>query len=239
MAFKSLLSCRISVIIHRATPALVLTLSLLQTTSILAIVLPSTSHATLEEYPYFDPYLATVTKALMKASPAARFAEVSIAPLPGRNQVPILEKRTVLTGLLLKQDHPAPLIFVIPGLGGNSREGGLLQIAESLHRRGFSVLTVPSTFNWQFVLAQSTTAIPGFGPEDAKDLRRVMYDLKSTAERSYGLRVTRTAAVGYSFGAATVAFVMMLEREQPMLGLERVVMINPPISMKHAIRDVL
>lgn len=185
-------------------------------------------------YPYQDPYLATVTARLMKPSDSS-FVPVPVTSLAGRDRTPLLEGRAGVVGLLRAQPRPAPLVFLIPGMGGTSSEGSLLFLAEKLHQRGFSTLTVPSTLSWQFVLSQCSTGIPGFTPEDARDLRRVMVALKKNAEAQHGLRVTKTAAVGYSLGGLNAAFVMKLEREEPVLGLDAAVLINAPLRVSHAI----
>src|SRR5215510_7379053 len=69
-----------------------------------------------------DPYLATTTAAILNADrlrPRLKREIVHIAGLPGRNQVPGLEGRGNLSVAFYGQDRPAPLVFILAGLGSN------------------------------------------------------------------------------------------------------------------------
>jgi len=186
------------------------------------------------DFPYRDPYLSTLSIRLLKLSAATpRIFEME--GLPGREKVRFAEGRQRLETAVFVQRAPAPLVFVIPGVGGAATDGSALWLGEQAYLAGFSAIVISSPFYWKFVLSQSSTGVPGYMPEDARDLRRLMVAVKARAERELGLRVTRSAVMGYSLGAVNVAFIMKQEREQPLLALERAVMINPPLHIPHAI----
>lgn len=189
------------------------------------------------DFPYEDPYLSSLSIRLLQPSKLEP-ETMMIDGLPGREDVPILGGRERIEVMVLAQKKPAPLVFLVPGTGGNATEGGMKWLAEQLYTQGYSVINLPNPFFWKFVLSQSSTAIPGFTPEDARDLRRLMIVSKKMAEQQYKLRATNIAAVGYSLGALNAAFVLKLEREEPLLGLERVVMINPPVKVTYAIDEI-
>jgi predicted alpha/beta-fold hydrolase len=188
-------------------------------------------------FPYANPYLASLTSAILK--PRAQEPIVFELPgLPGRDHVRFAEGRDRIKIALYKQSHSAPLLYLIPGVAGSATSGGALWLAEYLASKGFSVITVPSPLNWRFIVGQSSTGVAGFSPEDAKDLRRVMSDARSYAQKNHDLRVSRAGVMGYSLGGLNAAFVMKLEREKPLLGLERAVMINPPLHLPSAMKAV-
>lgn len=189
------------------------------------------------DFPYEDPYLSSLSIRLLQPSRLDPQI-VMIDGLPGREDVPILGGRQRIEVTVLVQKKPAPLVYLVPGTGGNATEGGMKWLSERLYTQGYSVITLPNPFFWKFVLSQSSSAIPGFTPEDARDLRRLMIAAKKEAEQQYKLRATNIAAVGYSLGALNAAFVLKLEREQPVLGLERVVMLNPPMKVAYAIGEI-
>lgn len=187
-----------------------------------------------DAFPYRDPYLSTLTIRLLKLSVTTpRILEME--GLPGREKIRFVEGRQRLEVAVFAQRAPAPLVFVIPGVGGTATDGGALWLGEQVYLAGFSAIVVPSPFYWKFVLSQSSAGVPGYMPEDASDLRRLMGAVKERAERELGLKVTRSAVVGYSLGAVNAAFIMKQERERPLLALERAVMINPPLRIPHAI----
>jgi pimeloyl-ACP methyl ester carboxylesterase len=193
------------------------------------------------QFPYHDPYFATITIRLLK-SHVATPRLFSVDALPGRDQVPLLEGRGSVTLALYSQPRPAPLVYLIPGTGGMATDGSALWLAESFFQKGFSVLIAPSPLSWQFIIGQSSTAVPGYTPADATDLRRLFLKARAMAERNWGLRVTRAAVAGYSLGAVEAAYLMKAEREltdsRQALGIERVVMINPPLHLLRAIETV-
>jgi len=61
-------------------------------------------------YPYRDPYLATITTAVMNAEghiPGAKRQAIHVPVLPDRNQLPTLEGRGDLSVALYRQSRPA------------------------------------------------------------------------------------------------------------------------------------
>lgn len=117
-------------------------------------------------YPYFDPYLATTTIAIMKGRDE-RWGDntiqgLQIDLLPGRNAVPLLEGKGKLRFRLYQSRGTAPLVIIVPGLGGSAYEGSASFIAESLVESGFHVMVMPDPFNWNFALAASSSGFPGY-----------------------------------------------------------------------------
>ena len=64
-------------------------------------------------YPYHDPYLATITIAALNATgvtPGLHRQVVHVPVRPGRNDIPTLEGRGVVSIALYRQDRPAPTV---------------------------------------------------------------------------------------------------------------------------------
>ena len=184
-------------------------------------------------FEYKDPYFSTLTSRLLKPSREAKI--LMLDELPGRDQVAILGPRAKIEITAYVQAHPAPLMFVIPGLGGTAIDGSAQWLAEQYFDAGFSALVMPSPFSWKFVLSQSTTGVPGFTPADVSDLMAVMKQARELATSRLRLRYTRQAVVGYSLGAVHAAFVRKMDHERPYLGIERAIMIDPPLDFRIAI----
>jgi len=78
------------------------------------------------KYPYHDPYLATATVAILSDDGATKRVESSIVHvpgLPGRNNLPDLEGRGDVSLSVYRQSQPAPLLFILAGLGSNPISG--------------------------------------------------------------------------------------------------------------------
>src|SRR5262249_10249113 len=73
-------------------------------------------------YPYRDPYLATMTIAMLNpegVTPGLKRQVVHVKVLPGRDRFPSLEGRGQLSVALYRQSGPAPLLFILSGIGSN------------------------------------------------------------------------------------------------------------------------
>ena len=73
-------------------------------------------------YPYHDPYVATVTTAILNGqgdTPRLKRQVVHVPGLAGRNRLPSLEGRGGLSVAFYRQRHPAPLLFILSGIGSN------------------------------------------------------------------------------------------------------------------------
>jgi hypothetical protein len=146
--------------------------------SVIALCLsPSMVQAEEYRYPYRDPYLATVTTAILTAdgiTPRLKREAIHVPVLAGRSHLPALEGRGDVSMTLYRQNHRAPLIFVLAGIGSNSYFGLGTYFAGLFHQEGFHVVILPSPMSWNFALAASRSGAPGYAPEDARDLYEAM-----------------------------------------------------------------
>ena len=185
-------------------------------------------------YPYADAYFATITVRLAHVTTVAP-KMMEMPALPGRDKVAFFEGRQNVEVAVYTQPRPAPLMYVIPGMGGNAMNGSNQFLGERYFLAGFNVIIVPSPFYWKFVLGQSTSGLPGYTPADVADLSRLMQASRARAERDFGIQVTKSGVVGYSLGAIESAYLLKQDRKTKALGLERATMINPPLALAHSI----
>lgn len=188
------------------------------------------------DYPYENPFRATSTFALLESRYAQRVGTyVELPILPGRKEVPHLEQYRRLGVLYYSQDGAAPLVLVIPGLGGYALDNAPQWLAEHFFERGFHVIVVPSAFNWRFAIAASTTGRPGITRMDALDLLRVMRTTLDYWKREIREPIAEVGLLGYSLGGLQAAFVARAWDPEAMgFSLGRVLLINPPIDLRHA-----
>ena len=128
-----------------------------------------------------------------------------------------------------RQPEPAELVIVIAGTGGGANTAKQRLLRRALYAAGYHVLTVPSPTTPRFLVAGSSTGVGGDLTQDASDLRRAIR--QSLARLPRGMEITGLHAIGYSLGGANAAVIRALDDGAEPLGVERVVMINPPVSL--------
>jgi hypothetical protein len=191
------------------------------------------------QYPFRNPYRATITIALLNTNgltPGVERQVVHVPVLPGRNHLPSLEGRGVLSVALYSQSRPAPLLFIVPGIGSSAYFGLATYYASRFHREGFHVVILPSPMNWNFALAASRSGAPGYTPADARDLYNAMQKTVMLLRGRYGLTITGVDFMGVSLGALDGAFLSVIDAEQRKLGIERYLLVNPPVDLSYALR---
>jgi pimeloyl-ACP methyl ester carboxylesterase len=193
------------------------------------------------KYPYRDPYLATITTAILNAdghTPGLRRQVVHVPVLPDRNRLPTLEGRGDLSVALYRQSRPAPLIFILSGIGSNPYFGAATYFAGLFHQKGFHVLILPSPMSWNFALAASRSGVPGSVPEDARDLYEAMQKTLGILKTRYGVRITRVDFMGVSLGALEGAYLSVRDAKERKIGVGTYLLCNPPSDLTYAVKTL-
>lgn len=188
------------------------------------------------DYPIADPFLATVV-----GTPAPLRA-----PLPAdvpfkRRSIRVLEREAPdalwydqkLRYSYAAQPGPAPLVFTIAGTGAAHDGSKNWLAARAFYSRGFHVVALGSPVSANFVVAASSSGVPGHASEDAADLYRVMQKIRD--ELQGRLEITEYYLAGYSLGAFNAAYVSRLDAQEKKFGFRRVLMMNPPVRLYSSI----
>jgi hypothetical protein len=189
------------------------------------------------KYPYHDPYLATATTAIFSddgPNPRLESQIVHVPGLPGRNQLPSLEGRGNVSIALYRQNHPAPLIFILAGIGSNPYFGVGPYLASLFYRDGSHIVILPSPMSWNFALAASRSGAPGYVPADARDLYEVMQNCLSTLRDRYDVKITAINFMGVSLGALEGAYLSVIDAEERKIDIGRYLLVNPPVDLSYA-----
>jgi hypothetical protein len=192
-------------------------------------------------YPYHDPYLATVTTAILDGDGLAHRPKrevVHVPGLPGRHDVPLLEARDGLSVALYRQHHPASLVFILSGIGSNPYFGLASYFAGLFYREGFHVVILPSPMSWNVALAASRSGAPGYAPEDARDLYEAMQTLLPMLRIQYGIEITGINFLGASLGALQGAYLSVIDAEERKIGIGKFLLVNPPLDLSYAFTKV-
>ncbi|EFW81489.1 hypothetical protein [Pseudomonas savastanoi] len=136
---------------------------------------------------------------------------------------------------LAKQDHAAPLIFLIAGTSApyNSTINEFLK--KLYYGAGYHVVQLSSPTSYDFMSSASRFATPGVSTDDAEDIYRVMQAIRAQQAQ---LPVTDYYLTGYSLGALNAAFVSKLDETRRSFNFKKVLLLNPPVNLYTSISNL-
>ncbi len=140
-------------------------------------------------------------------------------------------KRTLASTWL--HNEPAPLVYVLPGIGTHRLGTSCLSVVEALFNAGFSVVATTSVFHPEFMERSSTSVLPAHPVTDTADLFASLEAIDAQLTRRHPDRFTKRALVGISMGgfhALHLSAHESLRKDSPLI-IDRYVAINPPIDL--------
>jgi hypothetical protein len=205
--------------------------------SCLCALLLSCSLAGAYDYPFTDPYAATVVgtpSEYAEALPAdvpVKFDTLKM--FPDREVPGILWNLDELRYSYVRQKGSAPLIFLIAGTGAGFNSPKMQLMQKAFYRAGYHVISISSPTHPNFIVAASTSGVPGHLEEDSADLYRVMQAIWQKHQKK--MAVTDFYLTGYSLGAAQSAFIAKLDEQEKAFNFRKVLLINPPVSLYNSV----
>ncbi|MNK06304.1 Alpha/beta hydrolase family protein [compost metagenome] len=185
-----------------------------------------------------NPLAMTISSVLVQPK-SDHFHNDQILLLPKRGKVSLLEKASKLNFTYkLQSKKDAPLIFVLPGLGGDFRASGALFIAEKLFALGYSTVTLDNPFSWTFSVSGSRSGMPGYMVEDSRDLYQALLKINQKLKTQRGARPRAYALAGYSLGGLQSLFLKNIDRTEKHFNFSHVLTINPPLDLLHAVNQL-
>lgn len=193
------------------------------------------SNAAPEMSIFKNPLAMTVTQVL--AGPEHEITSTDYVNLiPSRSKTPLLEKSGLLRfTYTLQTDVTAPLVFVIPGTGGNANSQSAKFIAEQLFAMGYQTVIVDNPFSWNFVVAGSVSTLPGYPPQDAQDLYKALQAVNARLAATHKINPKAYSLIGSSLGGLDTLFLNKLDRQ---FHFEKILLINPPLDMIYAVKQL-
>jgi pimeloyl-ACP methyl ester carboxylesterase len=193
------------------------------------------------KYPYHDPYLATATTAILSddgATGRAKSTIVRVPGLPGRNNLPSLAGRGDVSLAFYRQNHSAPLLFILAGLGSTPYFGVAPYLASMFYQEGFHVVILPSPMSWNFALSASRSGAPGYAPEDARDLYEVMQKTLTVLRDRHDVKPTAINFMAVSMGALEGAHLSVIDADEGKIGIAKYLLVNPPVDLAYGVRKI-
>ena len=146
--------------------------------------------------------------------------------------ISILKGHPELSYKLWIQDKKAPLVFILPGLGGHLQGMGVNAMAQVYFDAGCSVVILSNATNWEFYMAASRSKAPGYVPQDILDVYNALFQVSRGIEKDYPGKVTSKHLVGYSLGGLHTLFLAELDsrRKKNKIGFDSYLAIHPPVD---------
>jgi len=207
----------------------------------LGLLLVTSSWAATEEYgyPIKDKYVATVV-----GTPSEYFADLPkkipfhtrrVTIFPDREIPDAFFADSALLYSVALQNKAAPLIFLIAGTGSSHNGGTNKQQALAFYQAGFHVVSLSSPTFSNFVISASRTGVPGHAEHDAEDIYRAMEKIHTILLDKDAIEITGFNLTGYSLGGFNSAYVAKLDEQRKSFNFDRVLLINPPVSLYNSI----
>jgi len=141
--------------------------------------------------------------------------------------------------LWLQRDE-APLVFVLPGLGGHREASSTVGLAELAFNHGYSVVTISNAMNWEFMEYASSVALPGYAPIDANDVHVALDTIWSDVQDRYPGRTRGRSLMGMSLGAFHTLYIAAAaeDPDNELIDFDRYVAINPPVRLGYGLEQL-
>ena len=203
----------------------------------LCLLLFSSGFVSAYDYPFADPYVATVLgtpdEFAAKLPKVVPLKQDSINMFPGREVPGALWNFTDLNYSYLQQKGSAPLIYLIAGTGASFQSAKMRGMQKAFYQAGFHVISLSSPTHPNFIVAASTSGVPGLLDEDSADLYKVMQAVWQKLQKK--MEVTDFYLTGYSLGAAQSAYIAKLDEQEKVFNFRKVLLINPPLSLYNSV----
>jgi ABC-type transporter lipoprotein component MlaA len=138
------------------------------------------------------------------------------------------------------QEGPAPIVHIVPGLGGHRLGSSALALAEASFENGNSPVTISSIMNQEFIEGGLSANLPGFLPSDAHDVHVFLDAVDADLRERWPDRFTTSRIGGISMGAITTLFIAAAEAdpENDLIEFETYFAINSPVSLRHGVEQL-
>lgn len=185
------------------------------------------------DYPFKNPYVATVLGTSMMMTPNItekipidlyRESFINTRETPAN-----LEYQKDYKFSVALQDKEAPLVFILSGTGSSSASLKTELFQRIFYTAGYHVVGVSSIMNTNSVVSLSYEKMPGIIANDGMDIYRAIKRIKSVVEKK--AKVSDYYLMGYSLGATHSAMVSYIDEKEKDFNFKKVFMVNPAVNL--------
>ena len=186
------------------------------------------------DYPISDPIEATIIstpEADMAILPKKIRVKQYLAfdVFPDREVPEVFWYNEKLRYAVAYQKEKAPVIFMIAGTGAGYDSTKMKMMQKAFFQAGFHVVALSSPTHPNFIVAASSSGMPGDIRSDSEDLYNVMEEMLERSKKKE--LIGDFYLTGYSLGGTQAAFVAKLDEERKVFNFKKVLMINPALNI--------
>jgi len=134
------------------------------------------------------------------------------------------------------QKGPAPLMFVLPGLGGSRQGTRALAVAELAYKEGYHVACFSNNFNWECIRPAPADYLPGYTPKDIELIQQTHQAVELDLKARHGAEhIQGRSLIGFSMGAW---YALNLAAQNQPASYQHCVAINPPLNLVHGLKVI-
>lgn len=194
----------------------------------------SVGQAAAYDYPIADPIAATILSTPMEARAVLpktiRVKQyLTIDIFPDRVVPEVFWYNHKLRYSVAYHKEKAPVMFMIAGTGAGYDSAKMQMMQKAFFQAGFHVVALSSPTHPNFIVAASSSGMPGDIRSDAKDLYKVM-EMILQQNKHLDL-IDDFYLTGYSLGGSQAAFIAKLDEERKVFNFKKVLMINPALNI--------
>ncbi|WDE98707.1 VacJ family lipoprotein [Lentisphaera profundi] len=136
------------------------------------------------------------------------------------------------------QDKPAPLMYVIPGLGSHRSSGQPMFLAEMAYLKGYNVVTFSNLMNFEPILKSKDAIFPGYTPNDIKNIKKFMGAIDADLEKNHSGQFGDRSVMGISLGAYYLLNLAASETEEDALKFKKYIAIDAPVDLMYGLKQL-
>jgi len=142
--------------------------------------------------------------------------------------------RKPLTYSRWMQPSPAPIAFVMPGLGGHRFSVRAMALAEMAHLEGYHVVMFSNNLNWEFIRSAPSGYLPGYLDDDLKYIRQLQTAAEAQLKTAHGSDhiLGPPSVMGFSMGGW---YTLNLCATNPPETYRKALSINPPLDLTNGL----
>ncbi len=140
------------------------------------------------------------------------------------------------------QEEPAPVAYLLPGLGSHRLSGQPVTMAETLFRDGWSVVVISNALHPEFLELGLSSPLVGYTPRDVEDVYDALVRVDAQLVERHGeAHLARRSLMGISMGAFHTTFLCArqeLRPEDSPLRFDQFAAFAIPVSLRHGLRQL-
>ena len=183
------------------------------------------------DYPYKNPYVATVLATMPEDMP--EFDETNYKEIKMD-----LKRGTVPKNLwyledfkfgLMAQKEKAPLIFLFAGTGSRYNSDKMVTMSRILYKKGFSVIMLPTSFDYNYIVNVSETHAPGYLLKDSEEIYELMKIVLDKVNKK--IKYDDIFVTGYSLGGTISLALGKIDSRENYFNFKKILAINPTVNL--------